>query len=125
MFFNEILLKDDKNIIFLKKERTYTKLKYSRVTQADIVSGGVAALFSAFLGYLISEKFGFELIDSGDFYILLMYLVFLIGSMGFFFKFSNTSNVLIFIFLPIKQLYKIVQIFFLIFIKKLLLIVGK
>ena len=92
MFFNEITLKDDKNIIFLKKERTHTKLKYSRVTQADIVSGGVAAFFSAFLGYLISEKFGFELIDSGDFYILLMYLVFLIGSIRIFFKFFNNVN---------------------------------
>ena len=71
------------NIIFLKKEITYTKLKYSRVPQADIVSGGIAAFFSGFLGYLISEKFGFELIDSGDFYFLLIYLVFLISSFKF------------------------------------------
>lgn len=81
------------NIIFLKKEKIYTKLKYSRVPQYDIVSGGAAALFSGFLGFLISEKFGVELVDSGDFYILFMYLVFI----AFFLKplvkiMSNTNN---------------------------------
>lgn len=65
------------DIIFLRKERIYTKLKYSRVPQYDIVSGGVAALFAGFLGFLISEKFGIELVDSGDFYFLFMYIVFI------------------------------------------------
>jgi hypothetical protein len=65
------------DVSFLKKEKIYTKLKYSRVPQYDIVSGGSAALFAGFLGFLICEKFGFELLDSGDFYILFMYLVFL------------------------------------------------
>jgi hypothetical protein len=60
----------------LRKERIYTKLKYSRVPQYDIVSGGSAALFAGFLGFLICEKFGFELLDSGDFYTLFMYIVF-------------------------------------------------
>jgi hypothetical protein len=55
----------------------YTKLKYSRTPQYDIVSGGSAALFAGFLGFLICEKFGFELIDSGDFYFLFMYVVFI------------------------------------------------
>ncbi len=64
-------------IYFLRKERTYTKLKYSRCPQYDIVSGGVAAVFAGFLGFLICEKFGFELLDSGDFYIVFMYVVFL------------------------------------------------
>lgn len=62
---------------FLRKEKRYTKLKYSRSPQYDIVSGGVAALFSAFIGFLISEKFGIELVDSGDFYTFFMYIVFL------------------------------------------------
>jgi hypothetical protein len=53
----------------------YTKLKYSRSPAFDIVSGGAAALFAAFLGFLISEKFGIELVDSGDFYYLNMYVV--------------------------------------------------
>lgn len=64
------------NINFLKKEKMYTKLKYSRVPQYDIVSGGAAALLAAFLGFLITEKFGFELVDSADFYFVFMYLVF-------------------------------------------------
>ncbi len=64
------------DINFLKKEPIYTKLKYSRTPQYDIVSGGVAALFAGFLGFLICEKFGLELLDSGDFYFLFMYLVF-------------------------------------------------
>jgi len=81
------------DINFLRKEKIYTKLKYSRTPQYDIVSGGSAALFSGFLGFLICEKFGFELLDSGDFYFFFMYVVFL----GFFTRlyvklFSNKSE---------------------------------
>lgn len=65
------------NINFLRKERLYTKLKYSRSPAFDIVSGGAAALLAAFFGFLISEKFGYELVDSGDFYYLFMYIVFI------------------------------------------------
>lgn len=65
------------NINYLKREKIYTKLKYSRSPAYDIVSGGVAALFAGFIGFLISEKFGIELVDSGDFYTFFMYLVFL------------------------------------------------
>jgi hypothetical protein len=61
---------------FLKKERLYTKLKYSRSPAYDIVSGGSAALLAGFIGFLIQEKYGFEMVDSGDFYYLFMYLVF-------------------------------------------------
>jgi hypothetical protein len=68
------------NINFLRKERLYTKLKYSRSPAYDIVSGGAAALLAGFLGFLISEKFGYELVDSGDFYYLFMYVVFLVFS---------------------------------------------
>lgn len=65
------------DINFLKREKIYTKLKYSRSPAYDIVSGGVAALFAGFIGFLVSEKFGIELVDSGDFYTLFMYVVFL------------------------------------------------
>jgi len=65
------------NVNFLRKERLYTKLKYSRSPAYDIVSGGAAALLAGFIGFLISEKFGYELVDSGDFYYAFMYLVFL------------------------------------------------
>ena len=68
------------NINFLRKERLYTKLKYSRSPAYDIVSGGAAALLAGFFGFLISEKFGYELVDSGDFYYLFMYVVFLVFS---------------------------------------------
>lgn len=64
------------NINFLRKERLYTKLKYSRSPAYDIVSGGAAAILAGFIGFLISEKFGFELVDSGDFYYLFIYIVF-------------------------------------------------
>ena len=66
------------NINFLRKERLYTKLKYSRSPAYDIVSGGAAALLAGFFGFLITEKFGYELADSGDFYYLFMYIVFLV-----------------------------------------------
>ena len=65
------------NVNFLRKERLYTKLKYSRSPAYDIVSGGAAALFAGLLGFLVSEKFGFELVDSGDFYYVFMYGVFI------------------------------------------------
>ena len=64
------------DINFLRKEKLYTKLKYSRCPQYDIVSGGFAAILAGFIGFLISEKFGIELVDSGDFYIAFMYGVF-------------------------------------------------
>jgi hypothetical protein len=65
------------NLNFIRKERLYTKLKYSRSPAYDIVSGGSAALFAGLLGFLVSEKFGFELVDSGDFYYVFMYSVFI------------------------------------------------
>jgi len=77
------------DINFLRKERIYTKLKYSRVPQYDIVSGGAAALFAGFLGFLFTEKFGFELVDSGDFYFLFMYIVFLFFFFRMFLKIMN------------------------------------
>lgn len=74
---NRSLLHHLFDINFIKKERLYTKLKYSRSPAYDIVSGGSAALLAGFIGFLISEKFGIELVDSGDFYIGFMYVVFL------------------------------------------------
>jgi hypothetical protein len=68
----------------------YTKLKYSRVTQFDISSGAVAALFAGFIGFLISEKFGFELVDSGDFYFFFMYIVFLLFSVKLLLRINDT-----------------------------------
>lgn len=81
------------DINFLKKEKIYTKLKYSRVPQYDIVSGGSAALLAGFLGFLICEKFGFELLDSGDFYFLFMYIVFLSFSFKLWTKLISFENI--------------------------------
>jgi len=99
------------DINFLKKEKIYTKLKYSRVPQYDIVSGGVAAIFSGFLGFLICEKFGFELLDSGDFYYPFMYAVFFIFFIRLYIKATTAEeeswNVLSFrpIFVFYRQLF--------------------
>lgn len=76
---NTILTSFD--VHFLRKERLYTKLKYSRCPQYDIVSGGFAAILAGFIGFLISEKFGIELVDSGDFYVAFMYIVFIVFSL--------------------------------------------
>jgi hypothetical protein len=65
------------DINYIKRERLYTKLKYSRSPAYDIVSGGAAAFLAAFIGFLVSEKFGIELVDSGDFYIAFMYAIFI------------------------------------------------
>lgn len=65
------------NTKFLRKEPIYTKLKYSRTAAYDLVGGGSALFLGGLLGFLITEKFGFEMVDSGDFYYLFMYGVFL------------------------------------------------
>ena len=80
------------NVNFLRKERLYTKLKYSRSPAFDIVSGGAAALLAAFFGFLISEKFGYELVDSGDFYFLFMYIVFIVFSIRPLLTVSDSSK---------------------------------
>lgn len=74
-------LTDVCDVNFLRKEKIYTKLKYSRCPQYDIISGGFAAIFAGFIGFLISEKFGIELVDSGDFYTALMYGIFSVFSL--------------------------------------------
>ena len=91
------------DINFLKKEKMYTKLKYSRSPQYDIVSGGVAALFAGFIGFLISEKFGIELVDSGDFYTFFMYIVFLCFATRPFFRIMSKKNTL-YHFVSLKSL---------------------
>lgn len=79
-------------IHFLRKEKLYTKLKYSRCPQYDIVSGGFAAIFAGFIGFLISEKFGIELVDSGDFYNAFMYAAFVTLSMRPFLLVYSADN---------------------------------
>ena len=73
-------------INFIKTEQLYTKLKYSRVPIYDIISGGSACLFAGFIGFLISERFGFEIIDSLDIFILYFYVLFISLLMFIFYK---------------------------------------
>ena len=80
------------NIYFIRKEFLYTKLKYSRTQSYDIVSGGSAILFAGLIGFLTTEKFGFELVDSGDFYIFGMYFVLFIFSIRLFLKTRFTNE---------------------------------
>ena len=64
-------------INFIKTEQIYTKLKYSRVPIYDTVSGGSACLFAGFIGFLVSERFGFEIVDSLDIYVYYFYILFI------------------------------------------------
>jgi hypothetical protein len=102
------------NVNFLRKERLYTKLKYSRSPAYDIVSGGMAALLAGFIGFLISEKYGFELVDSGDFYFLFMYIVFLCFSLRPLLITFNTKTTLLDIFSlkPVLKFYLNLFFFF-------------
>lgn len=96
------------DINFIKKEKIYTKLKYSRCPQYDIVSGGVAALFAGFIGFLISEKFGIELVDSGDFYTFFMYCVFFFFACKPFLKVVSQENT-VWNFFSLKPLFVFVK----------------
>lgn len=81
-------------VIFkIKKEKRYTKLKYSRVPQVDISSGAIASLLAGLLGFLVTEKMGFELLDSGDFYLLVLYLIVLLNSLRIIYKTLNIINI--------------------------------
>lgn len=82
----------DTRIGVLKVEELYTKLKYSRSPAYDAVSGGLAALFAGLLGFLVMEKFGFELLDSGDFYYVFMYTVFIVFSLRPLLFMSSAKN---------------------------------
>ena len=73
-------------INFIKSEQIYTKLKYSRVPIYDIISGGSTCLFAGFIGFLVSEKFGFEITDSLDIFILYFYVLFVSVSLFIYYK---------------------------------------
>ena len=70
-------------VSIFKHENAYTKLKYSRVPQFDASATTAASFLSALIGYLICEKTGFELLDSGDLVFTCLYTSFYVflGSM--------------------------------------------
>jgi len=83
------------NIYFLKKEVYYTKLKYSRVPAFDTASGAFASFLSALFGFMVCEKFGFELLDGGDFLFLILYVFALILVIVSLVSTFNTSHSLL------------------------------
>lgn len=111
-FFFKFSLNNLNNTFFVfKKEKIYTKLKYSRVPQIDYVSGGVASLLAGLLGFLVTEKFGFELLDSLDFYILLYYIIFIFAVLRILYK-TFISFGLICIFKTYLLFIKFIRILF-------------
>lgn len=74
------------------KELYYTKLKYSRVPQFDTSAGAVASFISGMYGFMVCEKFGFELLDSGDFLFLLLYLIAVVFVVSVLFNVANSKN---------------------------------
>jgi hypothetical protein len=79
-------------VFFLRKEKTYTKLKYSRVPQYDTSSNASAALLAGLLGFIISEKFGFEMVDSGDLYVAGMYFLLFCFTIRIFIKTTSETT---------------------------------
>ena len=79
-------------IYFLSKELFYTKLKYSRVPQFDTSSGAAASFTSGLFGFMVCERFGFELIDSGDFLFAVLYAVAVIFIGALFISISGATN---------------------------------
>lgn len=72
--FSSVLILDE-NDSLRKLQIPHNKLKYTRTPSFDIVSSGIAALFSAFLGAMICDKFGMELLDSADFFIIYIFCI--------------------------------------------------
>lgn len=78
-------------IYFLNKEVFYTKLKYSRVPQFDTSSGAAASFLSGLYGFMVCERFGFELIDSGDFLFAVLYILASVFLISFITTFVNAN----------------------------------
>ena len=79
-------------IFLFKQEVFYTKLKYSRVPQFDTSSGAAASFTSGFYGFLVCEKFGFELVDSGDFLFVVIYLFLMVLLVSMVLAMSNVTS---------------------------------
>ena len=99
---------------YYKKERYYTKLKYSRVPQFDVTSGAIASLMGALLGFMITEKFGLELLDSGDFFFVFIYILFMISIIRLYWRMVNLSDSKYYIFSPMYVYNYFNSIFFII-----------
>lgn len=63
------------NTFYLKKFKTYTKLKYSRTPGVDVAASAIAAFLAGLIGFILTEKAGFELLDSGDIFYTFLYII--------------------------------------------------
>ena len=82
-----------------------------------MVSGGVAILLEGLLGFLVSEKFGTELVDLGDFYYVWMYGVFVAFSLRPLVFTTNSRRSLIYVF-SLKRLKDFYRTVFLLITRK-------
>ena len=94
-------------LFFLRKEAYYTKLKYSRVPQFDTSAGAVASFTSGMYGFMVCEKFGFELLDSGDFIFMVLYIAIVCLIASLLTSIFNTTTDLPLSFLSIMRSFKI------------------
>ena len=75
---NKKLTNTHTNIFYLKKFKIYTKLKYSRTPGVDTAASAIAAFLAGLIGFILTEKAGFELLDSGDLFYGFMYIILLV-----------------------------------------------
>nr|ACX30981.1 hypothetical protein [Moneuplotes crassus] len=89
---SKLYFSSDYTIYFLTKEVFYTKLKYSRVPQFDTSAGAAASFLSGLFGFMVCERFGFELLDSGDFLFAVSYLIAIIFLISLLVEIANAYN---------------------------------
>lgn len=113
---NSVINLNNYKVFIIKKEKQYTTLKYSKTPQFDIAASGSASLFAGLLGFMIMEKNGFELIDSGDFYTVFMYIIFISLVVRLIYKtyFNNSKK---FKFFSLKYMIEFFQTVILLLIK--------
>lgn len=128
MFFNDKLpkyllkrnIREEENIFFLKKfshdgdglNKIYwrTALKYTKVDIEDKAAIYSGTFLSAIFVYIISEKFGIELVESNDVFISIVYFIIILVLCRYYFvrvlelnKLSRyTNNVIFYIKFIIK-----------------------
>ena len=74
----------------------------------DTVSGGLASFVSALFGFWVSERFGFELVDSADIYYAYVYLLIFLTAVRIYMFSMVTANQKSykFFYLPIYTYFK-------------------
>nr|ACX30946.1 hypothetical protein [Moneuplotes minuta] len=60
--------------------------------QFDTSAGAAASFLSGLFGFMVCEKFGFELIDSGDFLFAILYLILIVFLLSLVTGIAGASN---------------------------------